>query len=390
MAPRKSKRKLRCILCGVTLTAAPVEGFWLHEESEGCGVRVADKDGVSLDDDYFVEAGDVYDRNPPLEEPATPEPAMFDVDATVDMSNVIDLNPASAHVSAEWALEAIFQAAGVPRLGGASGDRGWSSFSTYQKCPHLWKRRYIDTKRGLLSQEPSYPALEIGTLIHVFLAVRDAGVIDATYPLTMDSLHEQLVRGNVTPDYLHEAWRVVRAYEAYYRLLDESWRPLAVEHHVVDPKTGQSCRIDKIWYLDTPLPGLPAGTYLVDYKSSARFDYATLNGWKNDGEIIGLWDLYERTHMRRRFGELQGILVDILGKQKAPNFHRTWIFPSRALVRDHRTSLKIWGAAIETSKATGIFPRARAACTTKFGQLCDEFDRCAQDEASLGDASAST
>lgn len=805
MKNRTKKRK--CILCGGTLAPASVEGFYLHEVVETCGVRVADADGVSLDDTHVVEDGVVYELAVEgadvVEEPAAVEPSTYDglaLVVPVDLMSSAGVVETEPYVSVEWALQAIFDAAGVPRLGGASGDQGWSSFSTFQKCPYLWKRRYVDTKRGLLSKTPSAPALELGTLVHALLAVDYARQIDVTYPLDSEQLHAELVQSGVTPEYLAEAKRLISAYYAYYAL-DTGWRPLAVEHHVVDPKTKQSCRIDVIMERTETAPGLPAGTYLWDHKcvtgdtqvwdyasqrpytfdelfkfgiaplvqaydvgdgtlrlaqahvpepdtvrdvyavkltsgrrlktsdnhpfltargwvpadqlttddwigiptttsvgdfdsgvtdnevifagymlgegsfgsgqirwtqapgpvlerfqfiantladchgdprplvtqnrdvftvsftnhrqswfrnffkghgltglrsrekhvpsafmalpdrqtalllgalwdadgaveviakreltptirfatsspqlacdvqrlllrlgiwststcqrmtvkgeeylfhhvtvitttgkrrflemvvdgqitsarlvaaaqdaltylgqdagdpvpvawlrgvladhatkvssgsnvlskfkrdpstyvrrstleawteavpafepflhadvrwervdtvlcvgrerlynltvpgpqtfvandiithnTASRFDYATLNGWKNDGEIIGLWDLYERTKMRRRFGDLQGICVNIIGKQKTPQFHRTWVFPSRALVRDHRTSLRVWAAAIETAQALGSFPRARAACVTKFGQLCDEFDRCSQDDPVL-------
>lgn len=379
---KNRSKKQRCILCGVTLARASVEGFWLHPEVDTCNVRIADVDGVSVDDNYVVEDGVIYELAPADAAPVDPPPAEAGVELPADLIMLDGSDTPSPFVSAEWALEEIFARYSVPRLGGASGDFGWSSFSTFQKCPYLWKRRYLDSKRGLLSQAPAAPALEIGTLVHVFLGVKYACQIDSAYPLTVETLHAELVQAAVTPDYLHEAWRVTRAYWAFYAI-DTGWRPLAVEHHVVDPKTKHSCRIDVIMHRDESAPGLPAGTYLWDHKTASRFDYATLNGWKNDGEIIGLWDLYERTKMRRRFGELQGICVNIIGKQKVPNFHRTWVFPSRALVRDHRTSLRVWSAAIETAQALGSFPRARAACVTKFGQLCDEFDGCSQDEPDL-------
>jgi hypothetical protein len=105
-----------------------------------------------------------------------------------------------------------------------------------------------------------------------------------------------------------------------------------------------------------------------------------LNGWKNDGEIIGLVDLYERIHMWRRFGPLQGVCVNLLGKQQVPQFERTYIFPSKRLVRDHRRGLQVWSAMLDLAKASDHFPRARAACITRYGGLCDHYDHCAQED----------
>lgn len=354
-----------------------------------CSVRLTDKDGVSIDDTHeFGDDGVIYEKAWVITAPSDAETVALEAIAEMDISidaligdpsdftiNITDDTP---YMSAEAALARIFDAVKLPRLGGASGTRGWSSFSTFQKCPHLWKVRYLDSSEGLVSERPKSPALEIGTIIHAYLAITRARAIDPQYPLDAEAAHDQMLEMLVTPEHVHEGWRVVNAYWANYR--DDRWEPLAVEHLLVDPKTGQSCRFDAVMWLPEALPGLPAGTYLWDDKSASRFDYATLNGWKNDGEIIGLQDLYERTKAHKRFGELQGIVVNILGKQKVPNFHRAYINPSRGLIKDHRKSLQIWSAAIETACATGVFPRARAACVGRYGYLCDEFDRCTQEQ----------
>jgi len=795
-------------LCGAPLAPTTIEGILEHIAMGGaCSVRLTDKDGVSIDDTH--ERGDdgvIYEIGAALSDVAVVVlEAIAETDISIDAllgdpsDFTINITDDTPYMSAEAALARIFEAVKLPRLGGASGTRGWSSFSTFQKCPHLWKVRYLDSSEGLVSERPKSPALEIGTIIHAYLAITRARAIDPQYPLDAEAAHDQMLEMLVTPEHVHEGWRVVNAYWANYR--DDLWEPLAIEHLLVDPKTGQSCRFDAVMWLPEALPGLPAGTYLWDDKclqgdvkiwdytthkmwsiadlfkygiapkvqaydvetgrlvqaqalipepekvrdvyevaltsgrrlqtsnnhpfltargwihadklttddwvavpsttqvgdfdsavsddevtflgymlgegclgggggitwtqvpgptltrftetagrllkthgevcpapgffadraaatirfstdkdtwvrkffgehglfgvrsqkkhvpaafmslpdlqtamllgalwdsdgsievthkrelqpvicftssspqlatdvqrlllrlgiwstsvcsrmtvngseylyhrvtiitntgrerflsmvmdrriptarlaeaaayafsflgdnegdpipvawfanvladrhprlkgassilakfkndssvyvhcstliawaaeapelqrfldaevrwervdtvlvvgcerlynlsvpgpntfvaqdiithnSASRFDYATLNGWKNDGEIIGLQDLYERTKAHKRFGELQGIVVNILGKQKVPNFHRAYINPSRGLIKDHRKSLQIWSAAIETACATGIFPRARAACVGRYGYLCDEFDRCTQEQ----------
>jgi hypothetical protein len=367
------KLKTRCVLCSSTLAYSAVEGILLHPESTLCAVALTDLDGLSIDDAYELDAGVIYVLNA---EP-TPPP-MIEIVPGFDLSEVIGRTDESPYTSVEWALEQIFADAGVPRLGGASGDRGWSSISTYQKCPYYWKRRYIDTRRGVIDRTPKPPALEIGSTIHTFLAVGYMQMIDPEYPLTQISIRDAMIKMMVTPDVISESWRVTSAYWPYYAH-DTEWRPLAVEHHLVDPKTKQSCRIDLIMERTEVGPGLPVGTYAWDHKSAARFDYATLNGWKNDGEIVGIADIYQRTKASKRFGELVGMCVNILGKQQTPNFHRSWVWPSKALIKDHRKTLAIWSSAIDMSRATGSFPRARAGCVGKYGFLCDEFDHCSQE-----------
>lgn len=406
---------LACILCKAPLVQdTQVAGFWLHPDDLHCTVRITDSDGVSVDDRYERDPSDgvIYelvagdDGDATTAENASgfitevsPGEALLmkQLEATAAIQSVDPLaftgkarraNPGfvidiesmmtSPFTSAEWALAEIFEAAGVPRLGGASGGRGWSAISTFQKCPYLYRRRYMDTERGILDHVPKSPALEIGTLVHVLLAVTSAGKIDPSYPLTATSVRDQLLAKMVNPEDVNEAWRVVTGYWAYYPR--DKFVPLAVEHLVVDPKTGDSCRLDEIWWLDEPEPGFQAGVFIVDHKTAARFDNATLEGWPNDGEIVGLCDLWDRTKMAKRFGQLQGVIINILGKQKELQFERRLVRPSRALIKDHRKSLQIWNASIDMAKALGSFPRARAACVQRYGYLCDEFEHCVQRE----------
>lgn len=393
-APARRKGPI-CVLCDSKLEPSPLEGVLAHPVVTFCSVRLTDDVGISIDEIYELgDDGVVYEllseeeaakRDAETAEAMVfAEPSATPVEVSIDdllgigSDFVIMLDEKSPYLSAEAALSRIFTEAGVPRLGGASGDRGWSSFSTYQKCPHLWKTRYQDTDRGLVQDNPKSPSLEIGTIVHAFQAIMLAKKMDIGYPLEPEQVRDQMLMMLVTPEYVHEGWRVFRAYLAYYT--HDAFEPLAVEHLLVDPRTRQSCRIDALMWLEESEAGFPRGAYIFDFKTAARFDFATLNGWKNDGEIIGLFDLYERTKAHKRFGKLQGIIVDIIGKQKVPNFHRTFVNPSRGLIKDHRKSLQIWSAAIETSVATGVFPRARAACVGRYGFLCDEYDRCTQEQ----------
>jgi len=377
------KKKPTCVLCGAKLLSTINAGVLAHAPSEVCSVRVTDTDGLSIDEAYEIEDGVLYEllvEDASFISPLSTDPQLIAATGVLAKSlqgdfavSFEDFNP---YVSAEFALAAIFDEAGVPRLGGASGARGWSSISTFQKCPYLWKRRYLDSRRGLLDKSPKPPALEIGTLVHTFVAIGLSGKIDVNYPLIQTRVRDELLARLVNPEHVAEAWRVTSGYWAYYQR--DEWQPLAVEHLLVDPKTKQSCRIDSIMWLEKPIPGCAAGTWLFDLKTAARFDQATKEGWFNDGEIIGLFDLYERTKAHKRFGPLQGIVVDIAGKQKDLLFHRTYVHPSRALVKDHRKSLQVWSAAIDTATAIGSFPRARAACVGRYGYLCDEFEHCTQ------------
>ena len=109
------------------------------------------------------------------------------------------------------------------------------------------------------------------------------------------------------------------------------------------------------------------------------FDDATLDGWRNDGEVLGQIDLWEQLKLEKRFGELQGVIVNILGKQKVPDFHRTIVSPQRWQTKDHRRWMAYWSAEIDRAKALGVFPRSRAGCIGRYGK-CALFDHCSGDK----------
>lgn len=366
----KNRTKKRCLLCGATLQATSVSNLWQHPESETCKVTLADDDGVCADDAYFLaQDGNIWERDVKEDGDAAAAAAFDGTGELVSLS--------SAFVPCDQALEIIFSNAGVPRLGGASGDRGWSSVSTFQRCPYLWKRRYMTVQPPALGPGPA--ALEIGGLVHTFLALHYMQVIDTAYPLSPVRCRDSLLAAMVTPDHVHEAWRLYEAYFAYYA--HDDFVPLAVEYHLVDPVTKRSCRYDLICRLDKAQAGLLPGTYLMDHKTLSRFDQNALLQWKNDGELIGQWELYEKLHLEKRFGPLQGMCANLIGKQKDPKFERAWIRPSDALIRDHKKSLAVWSARIDLAKATGDFPRARANCISKHGR-CDQADHCTQESES--------
>lgn len=362
----KNRTKKRCLLCGAFLQATSVSNLWAHPESSKCSVRLADDNGISADDTYYLtDDGSIWEREAKEETPTELE---------LVMQGVEFVSIASAFVACDVAIDLIFENAGLSKLGGASGELGWSSMSTFQRCPYLWKRRYLAA--APIGSGPGPASREVGSILHVFLALYYSQLIDSTYPLSPETCKEQLVAAMVTPDHIFEAWRVFEAYRVYY--MHDDFVPLAAEFHLVDPVTKRSCRYDLIARLDRPMPGLLPGTYIMDHKSTSRFDSSTLTQWRNDGELIGQWELYEKLKLEKRFGPLQGLCANLIGKQKDPKFERSWIRPSDALLRDHKKSTAIWSARLDLAKACNDFPRARANCVTRFG-LCDQFDHCAQE-----------
>jgi hypothetical protein len=361
-------------VCEAVLIATATPEFWEHPSSAICQVKLTDALGLCVDDD-FILADDRSIR--PIDAKSENDVVQDgDIAGFVPGEAVVQL--ASGFVAAEGIIDFLFQNAGLVKLGGASGDRGWSSVSTFQRCPYLWKRRYIDkVQRGALPNSPGPTALEVGSITHVLLAIYYQRIIEGdSYPITPQQMRDGLLAGNVTPDHVNESWRLFEAYTAYYAV--DEFEPLAVEHHLVDPTTNRSCRLDLVMWKDKPSPGFPPGTYIFDHKTASRFDGATLSKWRNDGELIGQWDIYKTLRLDKRFGALVGLVANMIGRQKDPRFERVVIHPSDSLLRDHRVSLKVWSAQIDLAKANKAFPRARAGCVAQHG-LCDQFEHCTQE-----------
>jgi hypothetical protein len=330
-----------CLLCEIDLLPGPTPQRQLHPVTDACLVRITDAWGVAVED--------------------APAPAP---------APVLDLR---SWEPVDTRLVEIFTGVGLPRLGGQSSGRGWSSFALFQRCPYAWQRRYVTQVTSPILTEA--PSLAIGTLVHTYLAVHYARVADPTYPLSPEIVAERLLGCN--PEFLATSWRVFAAYRLYYSR--ETIQPLAVEHDLVDPRTGESCRYDLIAYLPEATLMRPAGTYILEHKTAGRFDGDTLEGWSNDGEVLGQIALWQRLSLDLRFGKLQGVIVNLLGKQKEPQFHRTIVAPESWKVDAHLADLARWEGLIQLARSTGSFPRARNGCIGRYGR-CPHFDHCATGE----------
>jgi hypothetical protein len=336
--------KTDCLLCGAPLTPLD-DQRQKHPEAEDCLVRFTDSWGVAISDEPLARGSDKV---------------------IPSMSLDITFFPFVDEV-----LEEIFDGAGLPRLGGMSSGRGWSSFSTFQRCPFSWKLKYVDkAKPALLVESPS---LAIGSLIHTFLAVHYIRMMDDSYPLTPEQVY-QAARTKANPAFVEEGWRVFVGYRLFY--LHENVQPLAIEHDLRDPRTGESCRYDMVAFYPESIAGRPSGTYIVEHKSASRFDNDTLEGWVNDGEVIGEVALWQKLGLDHRFGKLQGVVVNLLGKQKEPQYHRCWVAPESWQVDGHLDDLRRWEGLIQLARSSNNFPRARQGCIGRYGR-CNYFDHCA-------------
>jgi len=349
---------IACLLCKRPLAETTASHLFLHEEVEDCLVRVADRHGVSLDDDFELKDDDVFPR-------VETDPR----DEAVELTQFLPI---------ETALKQLFEEKGIDRLGGISSGSGWSNVSLFQRCPHAWKLRYLETaKPQNFGIESEILPLAIGILVHTYLALHYQTMIVLGYPLKPEDVNQRVRELGCNPDVFGEAWRLFTGYRLYYQ--NEDIQPLAVEFDLRDPRTNHSCRFDLIAFFPTERPGMLPGTYVVEFKTTARFSADNLEGWAGDGEVLGQIDLWDRLHLDRRFGPLRGVMVSLLGKQKVAEFHRTIVGPNALQIERHREDLKRWNGLIQLAKSSDSFPRARNNCIGRWGR-CVHWQDCATGE----------
>ena len=354
-----------CILCKRDLHETSDPSLFFHDDVEDCLVRVADRFGVSADDDYALIGDDIYHRSIREELPQQ-------VSVNEDVIELTQFFPM------EKALPQVFSEVGLDRLGGASTGSGWSNISLWQRCPYAWKRRYLDPlKQENFGIEGEITALAIGSLVHTYLAIYYQRMIAPDYPLTPEHVNQRVRELGCDPEVFTEGWRLFTGYRLFYR--DEVIQPLAVEFDLRDPRTNDSARYDLIAYFPEERPGMLPGTYVVESKTAARFTQDVLEGWVNDGEVLGQIDLWERMHLERRFGPLRGVVMNILGKQKVAEFHRTIVHPNAFQIEQHRDDLRHHKGQIQLAKSMGIFPRNRGNCIHRYGR-CSLWNHCATGE----------
>lgn len=356
---------VRCLLCERELEPLELrlpefhsQGLYDHPETPDCLVAVTDRYGIYVDPDTIAPTPAYVERK---------AIGMVDGEIRGDAFTFVDDVMAS-----------FFDSHGLPRLGGASTGRGWTNISTFQRCPYLWQQRYLvnerpDGDRIIVEPKPR----SIGTLLHTFLALHYAAKIPGNpyATLTPEMVRDFAIRNNANPAFVNEAWRVWVPYRLFY--MHEVIEPLAIEHDLVHPVTKKSTRFDVIAFFPDEAPDMLPGTYIMEHKSAGRFDQATLYGWPNDGEVLGEAALYKALGLEHRFGPLQGVIVNILGKQpKNPQQHRTIVRPQPWQLEHHLADLEHWENLIQLSTTSRRFPRSRSSCVGRYG-MCDLFDHCA-------------
>lgn len=344
----------RCLLCELELepiVEGPLAGYQTHPVSQFCLVRFTDNWGIAVDDPIPAE----------LDDSLRPDSIEMDIKLFPFVDEV---------------LKTIFEKRNLPRLGGQSTGKGWSSFALWQRCPFAWKRRYLDNARPREIIAIESPALAIGTIIHTFLAIYYTNIIDPTYPLTVEECRRELL-AEADPKFVNEGYHVFYAYVLHYQ--NEVIVPLAIELDLKHPRTRESCRFDLIAFFPETIGPWVAGTYIIEHKSSGRFDNDTLEGWANDGEVLGQVMLWQELGLDKRYGPLKGVIVNLLGKQKEAQFHRTLVAPQSWQMNGHKEDLRKWDGLIQLAKSSNSFPRARNNCINRYGR-CGHWTECATEE----------
>lgn len=382
--PKPKVKPKVCLLCRAALVATAWPDILQHPPSEACQVRVTNVLGLSIDEDYYVaeEDGQVYARESSVD---VAVPMASDIMAPAGPPILALGDSEGGIIAAEEGARLMFEQAGLPYLGGPSGLRGWSSISTFQRCPYLWNATYgsaqASIRREVDPTRPKAPALEVGTLLHLFTAIHYEKMIDAAYPLTPDDSVRFLRAVNVTPAHLDTAWALYEGYRREYADEHEYLTPLAVEHLAADPRDGISCRWDLVFRLDRPRNGQLPGVYVVNTKTASDMGQTTVAQWANDGQILGEIDLYHRLKYDKLWGPLRGACINLVVKTKVPQYNRVWVDPPKAVLRSQRHERRVWSAQLDLAVAQNLFPRARAACVTKWRGLCELFHHCAGADA---------
>jgi hypothetical protein len=287
-----------------------------------------------------------------------------------DDASRINLLPTHEFKPIDDVLVDVFARHNMGRLGGASG-RGWSSYATFQRCPYLYKVKYVDRERGT----PAL-ALETGSAFHTFMALHYTWMLDEHLTLTPEVCREELLDNGARPEGVLAGWQCYDNYRLHYE--QDYIYPLGIEEFA-EGDHGNTCRYDLIARVDKPQPGIIPGTYIVEHKTAARFTMDLLQGWHNDGEILGQIMVWKQAKLDKKYGKLRGTIVNIVGKQKKPQFERV-IVPAQAWhVREHTQDLQLWNLYQQLCRTTDNWPKARNNCISKYG-MCDLFTHCSTND----------
>lgn len=260
-----------------------------------------------------------------------------------------------------------FPMCGPPRSSGS----GWSKWSTVQQCPHKYWLRYVCK----LDTDRQSAALETGQYVHGFLAAyyetRREGANHQDACIYVEKLIDACRHAGGDPELLVETERLVAGYLANYE--DDYLIPLATEYTAIDTIARYTCRYDLIARIDNQM--VRPGTYIVEHKTAVRFDATTLEGWDLDGEVLGQISVWRAAKLDSVFGELQGVCLNVIGKQSQQRFHRTFVARDAIPYGAHRKEISWCQDLVARCTRVRRWPRYFASCISRWG-FCDYYNRC--------------
>lgn len=271
-------------------------------------------------------------------------------------------------------LEKLCKQDNKPLFSGGS-SRGWSRYSTLQRCPRLYRLKYIDNRTDHTEFSEVSESLEVGTVFHAFLSM-----YYSKNWWTPEELLEKLLKENCSATFVAEGWRVFDAYRNEYAF--DYIEPLGVEVTAVDVN-GNSCRYDLIARIKANVQGgknlqhglIPGGVYIFEHKTVKTFFDKTQDGWDMDGEIRGELALWDRCDNLRQYGKLSGLVINLISREKKPKAKRTLIVSTDFAMKHHLQTLDEWTQIEDIYKARGVWPQAMSNCVNKYGR-CQFFNYC--------------
>lgn len=287
-------------------------------------------------------------------------------DDFVNVDNYVPIDVAIVNAQAKFQ-----ELASLILTGGSGSGKGWSRYLTLQKCPRAFQLSYLSGARE--GSSPVMSGMTVGSGFHALAAAYYTGGRDLSL-----RFWDEIKNQNIDPLLSEEVERIFNGYLDHYDNVDYII-PLAVEQTTVWPNHNWSCRYDLIARIDDPPLGVMPGIWAIDHKCMAIFDEPTLNGWDLDGEITGEATFWAGSPMEEKYGPLQGVMLNIVGKQKKPQkFHRTWMNYSQARQERHLANLQYWDSQEANYKASfgkTDWPQSNGNCVGRYGK-CNWYERC--------------
>lgn len=251
-------------------------------------------------------------------------------------------------------------------LTGGSG-RGWSRYGALQRCALAFYNSFVQNPDRIGSSENFN--LAVGGGVHACLAIYYMFGVKRAY-----EFWAAVKNHDIDPEIRNEIQRLFYAYADFYGDRDYI-KPIIAELRNVHPETGDTCRYDLLATIDNPPLGVIAGTWIIEHKTAQRFDDATLDGWDIDGEVLGEAAFYKFANLAEKYGELRGVCINLIGKQKEPKFERVWVTPSQWQMEKHIEDLGYWRDYEYRLMQIGKYPRSLNNCIGRYGK-CDYYESC--------------